>query len=65
MIQTSIEPKLKKVEMVFQIENAKQFDCQAFDIGSTLEISKSVCINNHIKEMFTVQLTTDMWLSSS
>ena len=28
------------------------------------EISKSVCINNHIKEILTVQLTTDMWLSS-
>ena len=40
IIQSKIEPKLKS-ENDFSdlryIENAKQFDCQAFDIGSTLE----------------------------
>ena len=33
-------------------------------LGVLWKISKSVCINNHIIEIFTVQLTTDMWLSS-
>ena len=32
--------------------------------GVPLKVIKSVCINNHIKEIFTVQLTTDMSLSS-
>ena len=41
IIQSWIEPKLK-IRMISTdhrsiAENAKQFDCQAFDIGSTLE----------------------------
>ena len=49
--------------MIFliKIENAKQFDCQESDFGSSLGYA---CINNHINEIFTVLLTTDLRLSS-
>ena len=39
IIQSQIEPKPKKWKWFFwsKIENAKQFDCQAFDFENTLE----------------------------
>ena len=54
IIQSQIEPKLK----IKMIENVKQFDCQAFHIGSTLE-NLPVYENNCIKEIVTVLLITD------
>ena len=55
--------KAKKWKRFFwsKIENGKQFDCQAFDFESTLGYAY---MNNHIKEIFTALLTTDLWLSS-
>ena len=55
--------KAKKWKRFFwlKIENGKQFDCQEFDFESTLGYA---CMNNHIKEIFTALLTTDLWLSS-
>ena len=55
--------KAKKMKMIFLI---KDWECQKIWLSGIWfwEYSgKSVCINNHIKEIFTVLLTTDLLLS--
>ena len=52
------------MKMIFLI---KDWECETVwlsDIWFWQYSGKSVCINNHIKEIFTVPLTTDLGLSS-
>ena len=60
--------KAEKIEMIFLIKDKlkmrNSLTVRHLISGVLWTISKSVCINNHIKEIFTVQFATDMWLSS-
>ena len=64
IIQTWIERKLKKIEMIFLIKDRLKMRnsliVRHLILGVLWKISKSVCINNQSKKFFTVQLTTDM-----
>ena len=46
------------------LKNENDFSDQRFIIRNREYSRKSVCINNHIKKIFIVLLTTDLRLSS-
>ena len=64
IVQSLIEPKLK-IETIFLIKDRLRMQKSLIVRHLILGVQWKIClINNHVKQIFTDLLTTDLWLSS-